>query len=112
MECQVVIENENYETISNQDKTQIINISNLDILLYDNLEAYKKREFEAEIEGPRRHKPINHITRIIYLLDLLKKYPNIYDILTQQMKGIIRTTIMYQIVPSYVYYKIINDKFI
>jgi hypothetical protein len=30
-------------------------------------------EYEAQTEGPRRHKPINHITRIIYLLNLIKK---------------------------------------
>jgi hypothetical protein len=89
-----------------------INISNLDTLIDDNLEAYKKREHEAEIEGPRRHKPINHITRIIYLLNLIKNNPDVYDSLPAQKKGVIRGQILKQIVSSYVYYKIINDEFI
>jgi hypothetical protein len=91
---------------------QTINISTLDTLIDDNLEAYKKREYEAEIEGPRRHKPINHITRIIYLLNLIKNNPDVYDSLLSQIKGVIRGQILKQIVSSYVYYKIINDEFI
>jgi hypothetical protein len=90
---------------------QRINISSLYTLIDDNLEAYKKREVESETEGPRRHKPINHITRIIYLLDLIKNNSNVYDSLDPMAKGSIRLSITKQIVPSYVYYKVKNDEF-
>ena len=102
-------ENTKFESVL---RVQIINISSLYTLIDDNLEAYKKREFEAQTEGPRRHKPINHITRIIYLLDLLKTYPDIYDSLNVTKKNSLSYSIINQIVPSYVYYKIINNEFI
>lgn len=87
-------------------------ISELYTLFDDNLEAYKKREFELKQEGPRRHKPINHITRVIYLLDLIKNNPDIFDKLGLQRKQLIGNSIEKQMVPSYTYYKVINNNFV
>jgi hypothetical protein len=91
---------------------QTITISSLTTLIDDNLEAYKKREREVHVEGPRRHKPINHITRIIYLLNLIKYNPDVYDRFHDAQKRLIYLSILKNIVPSYVYYKIINDEFV
>ena len=91
---------------------QTIIISSLTTLIEDNLEAYKKREREVHVEGPRRHKPINHITRIIYLFNLIKYNSDVYDRLQEGQKKLIYLSILQNIVSSYVYYKIINDEFV
>ena len=93
-------------------------ISNIFDLIGENLSAYKTREVEVETEGPRRHKPINHITRVLYLLDLIRTYPNIYDDkqnvsdhVWQLMKGSMSYILRDKLLTSYVYYKMIDDEF-
>lgn len=59
---------------------KVYQISSLNSLFLDNLEAYKKREsliIRNTIET--RHKGINHTCRFIYLLDLIKNNNNIFD---------------------------------
>ena len=112
---EIIEKNSNVVTIPNDERNILsgnpINISTLDMLIYGNLSAYNEREFEAYNEGPKQHKPINHITRFIYLLDLLKNNPNMYDSLDRQKKINILADIKTKMIPSYLYYKVINKKF-
>ena len=85
---------------------QSVPISSLYILLENNVRAYNQRQYLLEAVGPKMHKPMNHLTRFIYLLDLIKKYPKIYfDIVDVE-------DILQHIMPSYSYYIIKNDKLI
>jgi len=83
-----------------------INIDKINQLISDNLSAYKVREEEVYDEGARRHKPINHITRFIYLLDLLKNNDNLIS-----DQSLILFALNKYILPSYIYYKVINNNF-
>lgn len=69
---------------------KVYQISSLNSLFLDNLEAYKKREsliIRNTIET--RHKGINHTCRFIYLLDLIKNNNNIFnDLLNDRNKAI------------------------
>ena len=59
---------------------KVYQISSLNSLFLDNLEAYQKREsliIRNTIET--RHKGINHSCRFIYLLDLIKNNNNIFN---------------------------------
>lgn len=86
------------------------NISPLRILIENNLRAYNQRVSLLQTNGSRSHKPINHITRFIYLLDLIKHYPDIYNNITVN-KGIIRVEIIKNMVSTYQYYKVTNNNF-
>ena len=69
---------------------KVYQISSLNSLFLDNLEAYKKREsliIRNTIET--RHKGINHTCRFIYLLDLIKNNNNIFnDLLNNRNQAI------------------------
>ena len=70
--------NNEFNTIEEVWSLQRYNISSMYTLFSDNLKAYNERKTLLEVAGPRMHKPINHFTRFIYLLDLIKKNPQIY----------------------------------
>jgi len=87
------------------------NISSLYTLFSDNLEAYSKRKILLDVVGPRMHKPVNHFTRFIYLLDLIKKNPQIYQFKDATDRNINSTIVKY-LSKEYIYYVIKENKFI
>ncbi len=92
-------------------KDKIYNISSLNMLFFDNLEAYTKRKhLIIGTKEDKRHKAFNHIFRIIYLFDLIKKYPEIYDTISYNSKSIIRKNIMNNLDNSYIFYVYINGQ--
>lgn len=99
--------NDNADEILSLEKYKI---SSLYILLENNVRAYNERKVLLDVAGPVMHKPINHLTRFIYLLDLIKKNPQIYtdNSLTQSEQHLI----LKHFVKSYSYYVIKNDEFI
>lgn len=89
------------------------NISSIYTLFLDNLEAYNKRKSFLEVTGPRMHKPINHFTRFIYLLDLIKKNPQIYNPTHGMLKNIHSKYILKHLNnKEYLYYVIKDNQFI
>lgn len=92
-------------------KDKIYNISSLNILFFDNLEAYKKRKhLIIATKEDKRHKAFNHIFRIIYLLDLIKKYPEMYDTISYNSKSYIRKVISDNLDNSYIFYVYVNGQ--
>lgn len=104
------------KTISNtinilniEDKTY--HISSLNKLFYDNLKAYKERKYLIiGTTEDKRHKAFNHIFRIIYLFDIIKKYPEIYNNIPQIVKNNIRKRIDDYIDNSYIFYVYVNGQ--
>lgn len=103
--------NSEFNNIEKVWSLQQYNISSMYTLFSDNLEAYNKRKNLLEVAGPRMHKPINHFTRFIYLLDLIKKNPAIYpegSVPNADSKLILKHLAKRE----YVYYVIREDQFI
>lgn len=87
---------------------QPYNISSIYTLFFDNLDAYNRRKNLLENSGAWTHKPINHFTRFIYLLDLIKKNPQVCSKFSMEESSLILRNLHKQ----YVYYVIKDNQFI
>ena len=95
-----------YLKIMNNNNYQL---SSLNILFYDNLEAYVKRQyFPIQPIAELRHKGLNHIFRIIYLLDLFKHNPSFYNTIPRLVIGQMRKYFNDYLQKSYIFYTYID----
>ncbi len=72
------------------------------------MKAYNERQKLLEESGAWTHKPINRFTRFIYLLDLIKKNPQVYSKFSIAESNLILQKLREQ----YIYFVIKDNQFI
>jgi hypothetical protein len=86
-------------------------VQNYNSLIHDNVDAYGKRKqvFGSSNERQNRHKPLNHIARMLYLYELLYQNQSTIDSSKINLALLAPTESIFDSIRKLVYYKRTSD---